>query len=173
MLDGDLFDKLEAIAQAICNNDRLFGGILLIVAGDFFQLPPVSKDNNIRLVIVTEKTLEIMNRLKLPPQYPNDEIQVTEFRGIIVGFYSNATKKSYYNGEDEIVKFGQKDEILPIVRFAENRQFIVREVEWKLETVDNVVSASRQQIPLILAWAISIHKSQGQTLERVKIDLKE
>ncbi|CAJ0843514.1 4306_t:CDS:2, partial [Entrophospora sp. SA101] len=109
MLDGDLFDKLEEIAQTIRNDQRPFGGILLIITGDFFQLPPVSKDcnakfcfqsnswakcikhmiqlstillvymlNEIRLGIVTKKTLEIMDRLKTPPQYPNDGIQVTE-----------------------------------------------------------------------------------------------
>jgi ATP-dependent DNA helicase PIF1 len=27
------------------------------------------------------------------------------------------------------------------------------------------------QVPLILAWALSVHKSQGQTIERVKVDL--
>lgn len=27
-------------------------------------------------------------------------------------------------------------------------------------------------MPLILAWSLSVHKSQGQTLERVKVDLR-
>ncbi|CAJ0899174.1 11706_t:CDS:2 [Entrophospora sp. SA101] len=55
---------------------------------------------------------------------------------------------SYYDGEDEIVEFGQKDGILPIVRFAENRQLNVREAEWKLEIVDNVVSA-KMELPIV------------------------
>lgn len=41
MVDGDLFDKLENIARIIRNNGRPFGGIQLVITGDFFQLPPV------------------------------------------------------------------------------------------------------------------------------------
>jgi ATP-dependent DNA helicase PIF1 len=41
MVDGDLFDKLEGIARALRNNGRPFGGIQLVITGDFFQLPPV------------------------------------------------------------------------------------------------------------------------------------
>lgn len=46
MVDGDLFDKLEGIARAIRNNGRPFGGIQLVVTGDFFQLPPVPDFDN-------------------------------------------------------------------------------------------------------------------------------
>ncbi|KAJ2998938.1 hypothetical protein NUW58_g166 [Xylaria curta] len=41
MVDGDLFDKLSEIARTIRKNGRAFGGIQLIITGDFFQLPPV------------------------------------------------------------------------------------------------------------------------------------
>jgi ATP-dependent DNA helicase PIF1 len=43
--------------------------------------------------------------------------------------------------------------------------------EWKVELPNGDVQAKRSQLPLILAWALSIHKAQGQTLERVKVDL--
>ncbi|MBE3047688.1 hypothetical protein IMZ48_35295, partial [Candidatus Bathyarchaeota archaeon] len=43
--------------------------------------------------------------------------------------------------------------------------------EWKVELPNGEVQAKRSQVPLILAWALSIHKAQGQTLERVKVDL--
>lgn len=47
MVDGDLFDKLEAIARSIKNNGRPFGGIQLVITGDFFQLPPVPDSNRV------------------------------------------------------------------------------------------------------------------------------
>jgi ATP-dependent DNA helicase PIF1 len=46
MVDGDLFDKLEGIARAMRNNGRPFGGIQLVITGDFFQLPPVPDQDN-------------------------------------------------------------------------------------------------------------------------------
>lgn len=44
MIDGDLFDKINEIGQLIRGNRKPFGGIQVVVTGDFFQLPPVSKD---------------------------------------------------------------------------------------------------------------------------------
>ncbi|GMF52285.1 unnamed protein product [Phytophthora fragariaefolia] len=43
MLDGRLFDDLEAVARQIRRNSAFFGGIQLILSGDFFQLPPVGR----------------------------------------------------------------------------------------------------------------------------------
>jgi hypothetical protein len=41
--DGELFDKLEEVARRVRNNPAPFGGLQLILCGDFFQLPPVAK----------------------------------------------------------------------------------------------------------------------------------
>ena len=41
MVDGDLFDKLSQIGRTIRNDGRPWGGIQLVITGDFFQLPPV------------------------------------------------------------------------------------------------------------------------------------
>jgi ATP-dependent DNA helicase PIF1 len=46
MVDGDLFDKLEGIARMMRNNGRPFGGIQLVITGDFFQLPPVPDNDS-------------------------------------------------------------------------------------------------------------------------------
>jgi ATP-dependent DNA helicase PIF1 len=46
MIDAELFDKLNAIAKSIRGErSKPFGGIQIIVTGDFFQLPPVSADH--------------------------------------------------------------------------------------------------------------------------------
>lgn len=63
----------------------------------------------------------------------------------------------------------------PVVRFTiadgSTRDLLCQREAWKVELPNGEVQAQRAQIPLILAWALSIHKAQGQTLERVKVDL--
>ncbi|KAL0099689.1 hypothetical protein PUN28_019828 [Cardiocondyla obscurior] len=46
MVDSDFFDKIEEVARHVRRTDRPFGGIQLILCGDFFQLPPVSKTDD-------------------------------------------------------------------------------------------------------------------------------
>ena len=44
MVDGQYFDKLEAIARGVRKSKKPFGGIQLVLCGDFLQLPPVCRD---------------------------------------------------------------------------------------------------------------------------------
>jgi len=66
-------------------------------------------------------------------------------------------------------------QLWPLVRFTTATglhvdRLVTRE-KWSFELPDGEVQAYRKQIPLILAYAISIHKAQGQTLSRVRVDL--
>jgi ATP-dependent DNA helicase PIF1 len=44
MVDPVFFDQLEAVARIVRKSDAPFGGIQVVLSGDFFQLPPVLKE---------------------------------------------------------------------------------------------------------------------------------
>ena len=71
------------------------------------------------------------------------------------------------------LRFKQSDAV-PIVRFKVPNQMdqteIINEHSFTLDGGRN--KTERQQIPLILCYALSIHKSQGQTIPRLRIDLR-
>jgi len=46
MIDGTFLNKIEYIARSVRKSDRPFGGIQVVLTGDFFQLPPVQKRDN-------------------------------------------------------------------------------------------------------------------------------
>ena len=60
---------------------------------------------------------------------------------------------------------------MPVVRLNSGREVIAEPEEWIIEDETGEVLASYLQVPLCLAWAITIHKSQGMTLDAAEIDL--
>ena len=60
---------------------------------------------------------------------------------------------------------------MPVVRLNSGREVIAEPEEWIIEDEHGEVLASYEQVPLCLAWAITIHKSQGMTLDAAEIDL--
>ena len=69
----------------------------------------------------------------------------------------------------------ESTQLWPVVRFTTATglhvdRLVTRE-RWDFELPNGEVQAYRRQVPLILAYAISIHKAQGQTLSRVRVDL--
>lgn len=301
MVDGDLFDKLSHIGRVIRNNGRPWGGMQLIITGDFFQLPPVpesgkrdvkfafdastwstSIDHTIGLTEVfrqrdpefarmlnemrlgqisaeTERAFKALSRplkfddgVDMAQLYPTraqvdssnasrlralpgqpmrfesldsgdpvirdkllsnmmapksldlkvgaqvmliknwDESLVNGSLGKVIAFsdergFEMKTGSDYDAGmEDAMAKARRKlkefsadsdgeGQKYPVVQFiATNgtaRTVLCQPEEWQVELPNGEVQAKRSQLPLILAWALSIHKAQGQTLERVTVDL--
>lgn len=260
MLHANQLDVVEQICRKFKRNDKPFGGLQVILSGDFFQLPPVTKgekeaspmiykssawqilnpaicyleeqhrqEDNVLMEIlnlirknqIDERHHEILrsrigqtlkNEARATRLYTHninvDEINDNELSSISgderifqmtdngpenlvailkksclaheklrlkigaeVMCIKNNFEEGYVNGSrGKIVGFGDSD-YNPIVELYNGKKVNLKPEIWAIEE-DGKIKASVSQIPLRLAWAITIHKSQGMSLDNAEIDLR-
>lgn len=257
MLSGDLFNSVNKVCKSFRRNNLPFGGMQVVVVGDFFQLPPITKRgeptqfafeskswrelnplvtyiteqhrqeddallgilDRIRRGDVEEEFEELRDRLdvsfedviKSTKLYTHnadvDKINQEELSkidrdeeyyemiskgkgnhvqrlkesclspenlslkiGAVVMCTKNNFEVGYVNGTlGEVIDF-EKETGHPIIVTNQGKELIIEPVSWSIEDGDKII-ASICQVPLRLAWAITVHKSQGMSLDAAEIDL--
>ena len=260
MLHDFRLDMIDKVLRTVRENDQPFGGIQLVMSGDFFQLPPVNRPNEqgggfvvysdawqeLQPVVLylerqyrqnDDRLLEILTALRTgdarrrhveallarteiePPdgditelhtvnvdvddiniqklaELPGEErsyqqtttgskVYVENLQrsvlapenlviklGALVMAVKNSSQKLYANGSiGTVVDFEPLTEY-PVVEFRDGRRVTMVPDVWELRDGERK-RASISQVPLRLAWAITVHKSQGMTLDAAKIDLRK
>ncbi len=260
MLHAHRLDIINEVCQAFKKNYLPFGGMQIVMSGDFFQLPPISRgggeaefvykseawrDMDLHVCYLSEQhrqndekitqvlkslredsvDLEIIDLLasrmnqkiktKVRPirlfthNVDVDVINNCELKKISAPEYAyrmtgdgekkliESLKKNCLAPEDLILKKGAQvmfvknkfknekaiyingsigvvvsfdEDNFPIVRLGSGKEISVTPDSWTIDN-ENKVLAKINQVPLRLAYAITVHKSQGMTLEAAEIDL--
>ncbi|MBU1046523.1 helix-turn-helix domain-containing protein [Patescibacteria group bacterium] len=90
--------------------------------------------------------------------------------GAVVMFIKNNFEKGYVNGTlGTVIDFNEGK---PVVETYSGKEILVEDESWHIEE-EGKQKARITQIPLRLAWAITIHKSQGMSLDMAEIDLSK
>ncbi len=261
MVSPELFSSMDLILRGFKGTDAPFGGVQVVISGDFFQLPPISKEpkekrfawqspawraldlqtcyleekfrqDDGRLIQIlddirsgeisasSEALLGERHEKELPSHFKPtrlythnvdvDRINLGELKklagepklfvyeskgsqkniekifksslvleelalkkGAVVIFIKNNLEAGYLNGTTGTVESFSSIDNMPIVRTTDGKKIKLEPEEWSLENDSGKVMATVSQVPLRLAWAITVHKSQGMTLDAAEIDLSK
>jgi len=97
-----------------------------------------------------------------------EELQLKQ--GAAVMCTRNNPEKGFVNGTLATVVDFDDGEGYPIITTRTGRTMTVEPMEWAIEDGEKI-TASITQIPLRLAWAMTVHKSQGMSLDAAVMDL--
>ena len=92
--------------------------------------------------------------------------------GASIMFTKNNPREGFVNGTlGEVIGF-DKENGYPLIKTRRERTILVEPMDWAVEEA-GTIRARITQIPLRLAWAITVHKSQGMSLDEAVVDLSQ
>ncbi len=92
--------------------------------------------------------------------------------GASVMFTKNNPRGGFVNGTLGVVEGFREDDNYPLIRTRHHRLVTAEPMDWGISE-GGVSKATITQMPLRLAWAITVHKSQGMSLDEAVMDLSE
>lgn len=125
--------------------------------GSASRIFPAKVSGNQALIEILKKSVLAMDKLELKT-------------GAQVMFVKNNYEMGYVNGTMGRIS-GFNDKGNPLVKTFDHDLIEAKPETWAIEDETGKALASFVQIPLRLAWAITVHKSQGMTLDKAMIDL--
>ena len=90
--------------------------------------------------------------------------------GAAVMFTKNNPQAGFVNGTLGTVEGFDKHDGHPVIKTRSGRRIEVEPMDWAMEE-NGAIRARITQLPLRLAWAITVHKSQGMSLDEAVVDL--
>ncbi|KKR62833.1 hypothetical protein A2643_00690 [Candidatus Nomurabacteria bacterium RIFCSPHIGHO2_01_FULL_39_220] len=113
-----------------------------------------------------EKVVETLKKGCLSPE--NLELKI----GAVVMCTKNNPKERFVNGTLGIVVGYEEFSGYPIIKTRNGRSIKVAPMDWSVEE-NGKIRAQITQVPLRLAWAITVHKSQGMSMDAAVMDLSQ
>ena len=113
-----------------------------------------------------DKVVEALKKGCLSPE--NLELKI----GAVVMCTKNNQKEKFVNGTLGVVEGFEEFSGYPFIKTKNGRKITIPPADWMVEE-NGKVRAQITQIPLRLAWAITVHKSQGMSMDAAVMDLSQ
>ena len=170
-IEEDHFNLLKEqtdIAYEDIDPTRLYTHNADVDAVNLQKLSELSgSSSNFKMTAAGNKTLqESLIRNCLSPANLNLKVDA------MVMCTKNNFEAGYVNGTLARVVGFDSYEGYPIIETATKKRITIEPVSWEIAEEGKVIAAI-EQVPLRLAWAITVHKSQGMSLDAVEVDLSK